>query len=108
MTPHALMFWTASTKSEGDQHEDSDIGKVTYKLYSMEPGPVDITRKLVLCRAVRLGKSTYHETHICTDVEKTTTTIFKRTAHDVNRRFESAAFLSLTWAFWVALNWILS
>ena len=35
-------------------------------------------------------------------------TLFGSTTHDVRRRFESAAFLSLTWAFWVALNWILS
>ena len=102
------MFWTASTAIEDDQHEDSGRGRATYELCSKELGPVNITRKLVLCRVTPTSEGTYHGTHIYTEVEKIMSTISESTTHDVSRRFESAAFFSLTWAFWVALNWILS
>ena len=90
------MFWTASTAIEDDQHEDSGRGKATYELCSKELGPVDITRKLVLRRAIPLNEGTYHGIHICAEVEKIMGTISESTTHDVSRRFESAAFFSLT------------
>ena len=90
------MFWTASTAIEDDQHKDSGRDKATYELCSKELGPVDITRKLVLRRVIPLNEGTYHGTHICAEVEKIMSTISKSTTHDVSRRFESAAFFSLT------------
>lgn len=57
---------------------------------------MDITPKLVLPRVVPLNESTYHGTHIYSEVEKITNTTFENATHDVSRRFESAAFLSLT------------
>jgi len=90
------MFWTASTASEDDQHETSGGGKATYELCSKELGPVDITRKLVLRRVIPVNEGTYHGTHIYSEVEKIMSTISESTTHDVSRRFESAAFFSLT------------
>jgi hypothetical protein len=102
------MFWTASTASEAGQHECHRKGKATYELYSRELGRVGITEKLGFPGVVPLNESTYHGTRIYGDIEKTTNDTPKSITHNVSCRFESATFLSLIWACWVALNWTLS
>jgi hypothetical protein len=50
------MFWTASTASGDDYHDDPGMGKTTYKLCLKELGPVDIRQKLVPPRVVPLNE----------------------------------------------------
>lgn len=97
------MFWTASSESEAGQHEYHREGKATYELYSKKLEPVYITERLGLPGVV-LNESTYHGTPIYSDIEKITNNTSKGITHNVSRCFESAAFLSLIWVFWVALT----
>ena len=57
---------------------------------------MDITQKLALPRVIPLNEGTYRGTHIYTEVEKLMDTMFESATYDVSRRFESAAFFSLT------------
>ena len=49
------------------------MSKITYEPCLEELGPVDITRRLVPTGVVPPNECTYHETHICTSVEKSRT-----------------------------------
>ena len=73
------------------------MSKITYEPCSEELGPVYITPRLVLewypQMNIRIMK------HISVPELRNRERLFESRTHDVNRRFESAAFLSLTWAF---------